>query len=343
MEFRRLGNSGTVVTLHALGTVTFGAEADEEASFALLDRYREAGGNLLDTADVYSAGASETIIGRWLAARPADRDQMVLASKGRFPTGTGPNDLGSSRRHLARALEASLRRLQREHIDLYQLHAWDPLTPPEETIRFLGDAISAGKIGAWGVSNFTGWQLTKAVHLARELGVPAPLTIQSQYNLLVRGIEAEIIPAAADAGVGLLPWSPLAGGWLSGKYQRDVPPGAATRYGENPSRGIQSWSVRNGSDRTWRVLDAVADLAAARDVPPPQIALAWLAQQHAVTSIVLGARTIQQLESNLLAAEIRLSSAELEALTSASAPEFEEYPYGEPGIEQRSRRLEGGR
>src|SRR5690606_18721856 len=148
----------------------------------------------------------------WMRSRPAEAAQCVVATKGRFPTGPGPNDLGSSRRHLARALDASLTRLGVEHVDLYQLHAWDPLTPLEETLRFLGDAISAGKIGLWGVSNFTAWQLTKAGHLADALGVPRPVTTQLQYNLLVRGIEAEIVPAAEDAGVGILAWSPLAGG-----------------------------------------------------------------------------------------------------------------------------------
>lgn len=232
LEYRTLGNSGAVVSNYALGTMTFGAEATEETSHAILDGYVAAGGNFLDTADVYTAGASEEIIGRWLKKRPDARDSVVLASKGRFPMGTSPNDVGTSRRHLTRALDDSLRRLGVEQIDLYQMHAWDPITPLEETLRFLHDAVSCGKIAYYGFSNFLGWQLTKAVHVARAHGWNMPVTLQPQYSLLVREIESEIVPAALDAGIGLLPWSPLGGGWLTGKYKRDEPPTGATRLGE---------------------------------------------------------------------------------------------------------------
>lgn len=170
LTYRTLGRSGTVVAAQALGTMTFGAEADEATSHSLLDAYVAGGGNFIDTADVYTAGTSEEIIGRWLASHPTDARQIVLASKGRFPMGQGPNDLGTSRRHLRDALDASLRRLGVDHIDLYQLHAWDAITPLDETLRFLDDAVTAGKIGYYGFSNFTGWQLTKAVHLADRHG-----------------------------------------------------------------------------------------------------------------------------------------------------------------------------
>ena len=343
MRYRTLGRSGAVVSTQCLGTMTFGDEADEETSGRIMETFVEAGGTFLDTADVYSAGGSEEIIGRWLARHPTDTAQLVVATKGRFPMGQGPNDLGLSRRHLRDALHASLRRLGTDHVDLYQVHAWDALTPVEETLRFLDDAVAAGKISYYGFSNYLGWQLTKAVHVARAYGWTAPVTLQPQYNLLVRDIEHEIVPAALDAGMGLLPWSPLAGGWLSGKYQRDVDPTGATRLGENPTRGMEAWAARNADERTWRVLDAVGAAADAHGVSASQVALAWLAAQPAVTSVILGARTTEQLIDNLGAADLELTAEELAALSHASAPRTDDYPYGTAGTQQRHRALTGGR
>src|SRR6476661_6819373 len=310
MQHRTLGHSGAVVTSFALGTMTFGAEATEETSHDILDSYFEAGGNFIDTADVYSSGVSEEIIGRWLARRPGLRDTAVIATKGRFPMGTAPNDVGTSRRRLTRALDDSLRRLGVEQIDLYQLHAWDPVTPLEETLRFLHDAVSSGKIAYYGFSNFLGWQLTKAAHVAKAHGWSAPVTLQPQYSLLVREIESEIVPASLDAGIGLLPWSPLGGGWRSGKYKRDQPPAGATRLGENPTRGMEAWQARNDDDRTWQVIGAVEKIAADHGVTASQVALAWLAGRPAVTSVILGARTTEQLADNLAAADLELSPEE---------------------------------
>lgn len=341
--YRTLGRSGAVVFEFALGTMTFGAEADEKTSHAIIDEYVAGGGNFLDTADVYSSGRSEEIIGAWLAAHPTEAAQIVLATKGRFPMGTGPNDVGTSRRHLRTALEDSLRRLGVEHIDLYQMHAWDALTPLDETLRFLDDAISEGKIGYYGFSNFTGWQLTKATMLAERHGWNRPVTLQPQYSLLARGIEHEIVPAALDAGLGLLPWSPLGGGWLSGKYARDVPPTGSTRLGENPARGMEAWEQRNADPRTWEIIDTVSRVARAHDASPSQVALAWLSAQPAVTSVILGARSITQLRDNLGAVGLALEPGELESLTSASAPQADDYPYGAPGIAQRHRPISGGR
>ena len=343
MDYRKLGNSGAIVTAYCLGTMTFGAEADEATSHAIMDDYAAAGGNFIDTADVYSAGLSEEIVGRWLKARPIEAGQMVIATKGRFPMGAGPNDLGLSRRHLNRSLEDSLRRLDVEHIDLYQMHAWDAVTPIEETLRFLDDAVSAGKIGYYGFSNYLGWQITKAVHVARANRWIVPATLQPQYNLLVRDIEHEIVPACLDAGIGLLPWSPLGGGWLAGKYQRDVLPSGATRLGENPNRGMESFGPRNAQERTWQVIDAVAEIAKARGISSAQVALAWVAARPAVTSVILGARTRAQLADNLGAAAIRLTNEEMEKLTRISAPAMADYPYGERGINQRNRNMGGGR
>src|SRR5688572_9413650 len=200
MEFRTLGKTGTLVSTLCLGTMTFGAETDEKGSHQQLDRFVDVGGNFIDTADVYSRGVSEEIVGGWLRDRPGMRDRLVIATKGRFPMGDGPNDAGLSRVHLSRALDASLRRLGTDHVDLYQAHAWDPLTPIEETLRFYDDAVRAGKIRYAGVSNFTGWQLQKTVMLTQHLGLAPIVTLQPQYNLLARDIEWELIPVCVNEG-----------------------------------------------------------------------------------------------------------------------------------------------
>jgi aryl-alcohol dehydrogenase-like predicted oxidoreductase len=343
MEYRRLGNSGTIVTAWCLGTMTFGAEADEKTSIALLDAYVKAGGNFLDTADVYADNRSEEIIGRWLKARPADAQQMVIATKGRFPTGNGPNDVGLSRRHLGVALDASLRRLGVERIDLYQMHAWDGLTPLEETLRFLDDAVRAGKIGYYGFSNYVGWQIAKASQIAKFMGYAAPVTLQPQYNLLMRDIELEVVPACLDAGMGLLPWSPLAGGWLSGKYKRDQFPTGATRLGEDPKRGGEAYEARNAQERTWQVIGAIERVAKGRGVSMAEVALAWVVAQPAVTSVILGARSTEQLEQNLKAADLTLTKEELAIVGEAGKPPVTDYPYGPGGVRQRTRPMAGGR
>lgn len=337
MEYRNLGSTGTIVSAQCLGTMTFGKETDEETAYEQLDLFVECGGNFVDTADVYSLGRSEEILGRWLAARPGMRDRLVIATKGRFPMGEGPNDAGLSRPHLDRAIEASLRRLGVDSIDLYQAHAWDPLTPIEETLGFFADAVRAGTIRYAGVSNFVGWQLQKASLLA---GDAAPIvTLQPQYNLLARDIELEIVEVCLNEGIGILPWSPLAGGWLTGKYARDETPSGATRLGENPERGMEAYGPRNVQERTWRIIDAVGTVADGRGVSMPQVALAWVTDRPAVTSVILGARTVAQLGDNLGAADLHLSEEETGLLTEASSPLVSDYPYGPPGIDQRSRRL----
>jgi aryl-alcohol dehydrogenase-like predicted oxidoreductase len=344
MDYRLLGRTGCSVSTLTLGTMTFGSESDEDVSHAQLDAFVEAGGNLVDTADVYSSGVSEEIIGRWLAARPADiRDSVVVATKGRFPMGSGHNDVGLSRRHLQQALDASLRRLGVDCVDLYQVHAWDPLTPLDETLRVLDDLVRAGKIRYVGLSNFTGWQVQKAVALATAQGLELPVTLQPQYNLLVREIEWEIVPSCLDAGLGLLPWSPLGGGWLTGKYSRDDRPAGDTRLGDNPDRGMEAYDRRSVHQRTWDVIDALQKVAEGRGISMAQVALAWLVDRSAVTSVILGARTTRQLADNLGAAGLHLDDDETDALDKASDPAPADYPYGGPGVEQRSRRIEGGR
>jgi len=339
LELRRLGNSGAIVAAWCLGTMTFGNEADEANSFAIMDAYVKAGGNFFDTADVYSNGASETIVGRWLKARPTEAQQVVVATKGRFPTGTGPNDIGLSRRHLGVALDASLKRLGVERIDLYQMHAWDGLTPLEETLRFLDDAVRAGKISYVGLSNYVGWQIQKVVDLADFRHLPRPVTLQPQYNLLAREIEWEVVPACESTGLGLLPWSPLGGGWLTGKYTKDERPTGATRLGDDPKRGVEAYDLRGSVQRTWDVIDAVQAIAEDRGVTMAQVALAWLHDRPLMTSVILGARTMEQLEDNLGAAGLHLTAEETTRLDEASDPAPASYPYGAIGFNQRNRTL----
>jgi aryl-alcohol dehydrogenase-like predicted oxidoreductase len=342
MRYRLLGHSGCAVSELCLGTMTFGTETDEAGSHEQLDAFLDAGGTFVDTADVYSSGKSEEIIGRWLAARPQDvTERVVLATKGRFATDDGPNGNGLSARHLTRALDASLRRLGVDVIDLYQVHAFDPFTPMEETLRTLDGFVQAGKIRYYGLSNFTGWQLTKAVLTARALGLRQPVTLQPQYSLIVREIEWEVVPAALDVGIGLLPWSPLGGGWLSGKYRRDQRPSGRTRLGEDPGRGMEAYD-RRGSDRTWRVIDAVETIAENRAISMAEVALAWVNNRPGVVSTILGARTTQQLDTNLRAAGLELSTEEQAVLDEASDLQATDYPYGELGVDQRGRNLAGG-
>ena len=338
MEYRLLGDSGLAVSRLCLGTMTFGAETDRAGSFAQLDAFVEAGGTFIDTADVYSRGVSEQLVGDWLGERADARDQVVLATKGRFPMNDGPNGVGLSRRHLHDALEASLRRLGVESIDLYQLHAWDPLTPIDEYLRFIDDAIGAGKVHYFGLSNFVGWQLTAVAERAAAQGWTVPVSLQPQYNLLTRYIELEIVPACERYGLGLMPWSPLAGGWLTGKYRRDTRPSGASRLGDNPSRGMEAYDRRN-TDATWAVLDALEEVAKQSGLTMAQAALAWLADRPQVTSPIVGARTLEQLQGSLAVAEVHLDGDAARRLTEVSEPALPDYPYGELGIDQRSRTL----
>jgi len=341
MEFRTLGRTGCAVSTLTLGTMTFGNETDEAGAHEQLDTFVEAGGNLVDTADVYTAGTSEQIVGRWLAQRHADvRDRVVLATKARFPMGEDVNDLGLSRRHLQRALDASLRRLGVDCVDLYQVHSFDPVTPLEETLGTLDDMVRSGKVRYVGLSNYTGWQVQKVVALAERHGWEAPVTLQPQYNLLVRELEWEIVPSCLDAGLGLLPWSPLGGGWLTGKYTREERPSGGTRLGEDPGRGMEAYDRRSARQRTWDVVDAVREVAQGRGATMAQVALAWLSDRPAVTSVILGARTTEQLGDNLGAAGLHLDVEETARLDAASDPGAADYPYGDPGLQQRDRTVD---
>ena len=321
---RQLGPGGATVASFALGTMTFGAETTEAEAHRQLDIFVERGGNLLDTADAYSDGESERIIGRWLSKRSSTVD-LIVATKGRFnpPPGTP----GASRRSLVRSVDASLSRLGLDHIDLYFVHGWDEDTPVAETLDTLSGLVRQGKIHQIGWSNTTGWQLQKIMTTARLAGHVIPTVFQPQYNLLDRAIEWELLPCCVEENLSLTPWSPLGGGWLTGKYQRDNPPVGATRLGEDPNRGVEAYSSRN-TEKTWSVIAAVQEVADSHGAPLAHVALAWLVTRPGVASVLLGARTVEQLETNLDASGLVLTDEELDRLNEVSAPGLPPYPYG---------------
>jgi aryl-alcohol dehydrogenase (NADP+) len=326
MEQRTLGTSDLAVSVFGLGTMTFGDETDEASSHEILDRYVEAGGRFIDTADVYTRGVSEEIIGRWFASR-SGIDGVVIATKARFPMSDDPADRGTGQAYLTRALDASLKRLGVEVIDLYQMHAWDPATPLEETLETLNGFVEAGKVRAIGVSNYLGWHLERAVMLSGQHGWAPVASLQPQYSLLGREIELDSMPLCLDENIGLLPWSPLGGGWLSGKYSRDSRPTGDTRLGDDPNRGIEAYDLRN-NEWTWGVLDVVRDIAEGRGATMSQVALNWVRQRPGVRSVLLGVRTMGQLDDNLGALDWDLSADEMRRLTQVSAPGIPLYPHG---------------
>lgn len=340
MHYRRLGNTGLSVSSLTLGTMGFGTETPEAEAFAMIDAFLEAGGTMLDTADVYGGGASEALLGRWRASRPgAAAAKVIIATKARFGTGPDANDAGTSRRHLHRALDASLRRLGVDAIDLYQMHGWDPLTPIEETLGFLDAAVRAGKVHYIGLSNFTGWQLQLALSTARAMGLQLPVTLQQQYSLTCREIEYEVIPAALHNGIGLLPWSPLAAGFLSGSVTRDAAPAPDTRLGSDNPMYRHIFRALSATERNWRTLDAVRRVADDSGATPAQVALRWVTHRPGVTSTIIGARSMAQLRDNLGAAALVLDTAATATLDAASAPAPDDYPYGLFGRLQRDRYL----
>jgi aryl-alcohol dehydrogenase-like predicted oxidoreductase len=338
MKYLTLPGAGINVSNLALGTMGFGTETDEPEAFSILDRFVEADGNLVDTSNVYGAGASEELLGRWFASRPTEvTGRVVLATKGRFGTGPDTNENGLSRRNLDRALTASLTRLGRENVDLYQLHGWDALTPIEVTLRFLDDAVRAGKITHIGLSNFTAWQMQLTIDTAKGLGLNVPVTLQPQYSLVSREIEFETVPAALYNNIGLLPWSPLAGGFLSGKYSKDTKPADGTRAGSGGPMMDHIYGDLAGKDRNWAILDAVRDIAATLGVTPTQVAYSWVANRPTVIAPIVGARTLAQFEENLIAADLHLGEEATARLNEISAPVSNDYPYGPFGVKQRER------
>ena len=326
MKYKPLGRSGLIVSELCLGTMVFGEDntraAEETTAVRLIHRFLDAGGNYIDTANLYAEGRSEEIVGKAIKNR---RDQIVLATKVRFPMGEGPNELGLSRYHIIRSVEDSLRRLQTDTIDLLYMHAWDPLTPLEESLRTFDDLVTAGKVRYIAVSNFKAWQLMKALGVSEMHGWVRFIAAQYQYSLVERNIEFEFIDLCLSEGLGIVPWGAIGGGFLSGKYQRDKRP-ADGRLAMMPDDTDESWNRRNVTNN-WRILDVMDDIVTLYDgLTHSQIALAWLLSQPAVDSVLIGVRTEAQLEDNLHAAEVQLSSDELARLDEVSALE-EGYPY----------------
>jgi aryl-alcohol dehydrogenase-like predicted oxidoreductase len=322
MEHRNLGRSGLRVSALALGTMTFGGrgnfanvgDTDITGAARQIDMALDAGIDLIDTADVYSDGLSEEIIGEVLD-RNGRRDRTLIATKARMPMGERANDAGLSRHHLIAACEASLRRLHADHIDLYQVHEWDGVTPLEETLSALDDLVRAGKVRYVGCSNYCGWQLMKALGVSERHGFERFVSQQIHYTLQAREAEYELVPAGLDQGVGIMVWSPLAGGLLSGKYRRDQewPEGA---------RGLTDWNeppVRD-PDALYDVVDVLVEVAEGRGVSAAQVAIAWLLGRPGVSTVVVGARTDEQLADNLAAADLELSAEERARLDEVSAP-----------------------
>jgi aryl-alcohol dehydrogenase-like predicted oxidoreductase len=322
MEFRNLGKTGLRVSELCLGSMTFAREIDEETSLRMIERFIEAGGNFIDTADVYTTGRSEEIVGKALKGR---RQNLILATKVRFRMGPGPNDVGLSRKHIVEGCDASLRRLQTDYIDLYQAHCWDPYTPLEESLAAFDDLVHAGKVRYVGVSNFTAWQLMKALWLSERHGWARFVCLQPRYNLVDRQVERELLPVCWQEGLGVIPWSPLGGGFLSGKYERGKPMPPDARIASAQTHWPE-FMERQGTERNWRALEAVQQIARQRSKSPAQVALAWLLAQPGVTAPILGARAMEQLEDNLGCVGWQLTAEELEALDQASALE-DAYPY----------------
>ncbi|ULH17474.1 aldo/keto reductase (plasmid) [Deinococcus sp. KNUC1210] len=314
-DFRTLGRSGLIVSPLALGTMTFGTprwgSTDHDAA-AVFGTYLEAGGNFIDTADVYAGGRSEELVGQFVAEHRV-RDRVVLATKFGFSAERGnPHAGGNGRKHIHQALEGSLRRLKTEYIDLYWLHVWDMVTPVEEVLQTLGDLVRAGTIRYFGFSDMPAWYTTKAATLAHVHNVPGPIGMQLEYSLVARSLETEHLGAARDGGLGIVPWSPLAGGFLGGRYERASSGGQGRLSGPNPF-GDSKFTERN-----WKTLDVLKTVAAQTGHAPAQVALAWLSAQPGVASILLGARTPEQLQSNLGSLEVQLTPQQLQALNAAS-------------------------
>jgi aryl-alcohol dehydrogenase-like predicted oxidoreductase len=326
MEHRQLGRSGLRVSTLTLGTMTFGGEGPfaNVGSVGLngarrqIDMCLDAGVSLIDTADIYSFGLSEELIGQALEGR---RDRVLLATKARMPMGDGPNDAGLSRQHLIEACDASLRRLRTDHIDLYQVHEWDGQTPLEETLDALDGLVRAGKVRYIGCSNYAGWQLTKALGISERHGLQRFVSQQIYYSLQAREAEYELVPAGIDQGVGILVWSPLAGGLLTGKYRRDHPD-------PEVGRQLTEWNEPPVRDREqlYDIVEVLLEIAEDRGISAAQVALAYTLGKPGVTSVIIGARTEEQLADNLEAADVVLTDEERARLDEASALPLL-YPY----------------
>ena len=304
MEYKRLGSSGVKVSEVCLGTMTFGREADEKVSFDIMDFFVEQGGNFFDTANAYTNGASEIVVGKWLKERKS-RNSTVVATKVYGVMGPGPNEHGLSRRHIVAAVEESLKRLQTDYIDLYQIHRWDPDSPPEETLDAMSGLIDQGKVRYIGCSNLTGWQLAQYLYLADLHGLARFVSIQPIYNALNRGIELEVLPLCEDQGIGVISYNPLAGGVLTGKYKRGEELPGGTRLEENAG-----YYQRYYTDMTFELMESFLAKAEEMGVSPAQLAYAWAAADPRITSPILGARTLDQLRDSIQGVGLKLSASD---------------------------------
>jgi aryl-alcohol dehydrogenase-like predicted oxidoreductase len=335
-SFRSLGRSGLVVSPMSLGTMTFGTQrwgADEAGSRAIFDAYVAAGGNFIDTADVYSAGESERLLGRFTADAGL-RDRLVIATKSGFGTGNHPHSGGNGAKHVHAAVDGSLQRLGTDFIDLYWLHVWDMVTPVEEVLETMSGLVRSGKIRYYGLSNVPAWYAAKMATLAQARGLPGPIALQFEYSLVERGIEQEHVRLAAEFGMGIQPWSPLGGGFLSGKYRRDDPANVAGQRGvslpdgtpeaepgpQDRLSGANPFGDSKFTARNWEILSVVQAVAIELGCTPAQVALAWLASRPAVGSVLTGASRPQQLMDNVAALAVTIDPQQLERLDAASAP-----------------------
>lgn len=322
MRYRRLGNTGTLVSEFCLGSMTFGGQTDARGAAQIVGVFLDEGGNFFDTADSYNGGESERMLGKLLRDR---RDDVILATKTGLRVADGPNDIGGSAQRIIRGVERSLRRLDTDYVDLFQLHTWDPVTPVEETLSAVDVMRRQGKIRYFGVSNVAGWQLTVIRCLAGDVHGLAPVTVQQQYSLVDRTIERELVPASAHLSVGLLPWGPLGGGFLSGKYSATRLPPSGTRLDGSLPWMEEHWE-RRATPKGWAVLETLAKVSSDVSRSHAQVALNWLLRRPQVVSPLIGARTAEQVRDNLGAADWDLDAAQMDALNEASAlePEYTE-------------------
>lgn len=332
MKYRRLGSSGLSVSELCLGAMTFGeadessfmhgASATEAVSQTIMDAAVEAGINFIDTADVYGQdGLSERVIGRWMQERK-NRDDIVLATKFRFRMSEGENGTGASRRRIIQCVEASLKRLQTDRIDLYQIHMQDVTTPEEETLRALDDLVRSGKVLYIGCSNYAAYRLVESLYTSKEKNLERYVTLQAQYSLLVRDLEREHVPLTKRYNMGILAWSPLAGGFLTGKYDSSGQAPEGSRF------ATDRWKSYLGTfgERGQAIVKMVQEVATEKETTPSAVALAWLLSQPTVSSVIFGARTLEQLKSNLSGSSIELSESNIKALDEASQFDLG-YPY----------------
>lgn len=337
-DYRTLGRSGLVVSPLALGTMTFGVERwgmARPAAEAVFDAYVEAGGNLVDTADVYAGGRGEEMLGAIIADRGL-RDQLVIATKSGFATGSGPHVGGNGAKHIHAALEGSLRRLKVDYVDLYWIHVWDSLTPPDELLETMAALVRAGRIRYWGLSNTPAWYVAKIATLAAVRGLPGPVALQYFYSLVSREVEAEHLPLARHMGLGMMPWSPLAYGLLTGKYDRATVEAAAPRAGGLPDKaggsegraeddnrldGANPFGDTLFTDRNWRIVEALKGVAHELGESPARVALAWVLSKPGVDTALMGVSRPSQVQENISATDLRLPREQIAALDAASAPE----------------------